>query len=106
MYTSVQNAAIKLVNEILNFVQRDGSDPSEWYLGITDDHERRLFTDHRIKKANEHLYIVLSVPDKETAKMVERHLTDDVFGRMDGAPGGSSDGSFVYAYKKQTYTKP
>jgi len=106
MYTTLQNAGIKLVNEILNFIAQDGSDPSEWYAGITDDKERRLFTEHGVKKENERLYIVLPAPDKETAELVESHLTDPVFGRMDGAPGGSSNGSFVYAYKKQSYTKP
>jgi hypothetical protein len=106
VYTTVQNTAIKLVNEILNFIAQDGSDPSEWYAGITDDKERRLFSEHCVKKENERLYIVFPAPDKETADLVENHLTDSVFGRVDGAPGGSSNGSFVYAYKKQPYTKP
>jgi hypothetical protein len=104
MYTQVQNAVIELVNQILNHVQRDNSDPSEWYAGITDDAERRLFTDHRVKKESECHYIYLSVPDKATADLVEGHLTDPVFGRMDGGPGGESNGRFVYAYKKQPYT--
>ncbi len=105
MYTSVQNAAIEIVNKILNHVQRSLTDPADWYAGITDEPERRLFTEHRIKRENDRLYVYFPTPDKETADLVEAHLTDSVFGRMDGGAGGPSNGSYVYAYLKQTYTR-
>jgi hypothetical protein len=101
VYTAVQNAAIEVVNKILNFVQQAGSDQSDWYAGITDDRERRLFAEHLVRKEDTGSYICLPAPDKETADLVESHLTDDVFGRMDGGPGGDTKGCFVYAYMKK-----
>jgi len=106
VYTTVQSAAIEVVNKIVNYVQQRASDPSDWYAGITDDPERRLFAEHFVRKEDIGSYIYWSVPDKETADFVERHLTDSIFGRMDGGPGGDTKGCFVYAYLKKAHTKP
>jgi hypothetical protein len=106
VYTTVQSAAIEVVNKILNLVQQRVSDPSDWYVGITDYPERRLFAEHLVRKEDIGSYIYLPMPDRETADFVERHLTDPVFGRMDGGPGGDTKGCFVYAYMKKAHIKP
>src|SRR5260370_42654345 len=87
VYTTVQSAAIEVVNKIVNYVQQRASDPLDWYAGITDDPERRLFAEHFVRKEDIGSCIYFPVPDKETADMVERHLTDFIFRSLDVGPG-------------------
>ena|SRR3989442_1988511 len=104
MYTTAQTDAIAVVNRILNFTQRHAAPPADWYVGITDEPDRRIFVDHRVKAQHDpHTY--LPVPSKEAAQLIEDFLTDPIFGGFDGGPGGDTNGRFVYAYLKKPHTK-
>src|SRR5260370_17584886 len=86
VYTTVQSAAIEVVNKIVNHVQQRVSDPSDWYAGITDDPERRLFAEHFVRKEDIGSYIFFPVADKKTPDFIRTHLPDSNFGRIDGGP--------------------
>lgn len=74
---------------------------SDYYVGITNDVERRLFTEHNVSKENA-WWIFREAVDKATAQAVEEYYLDK---GMKGDTGGGTDGSvFVYCYEIKTST--
>lgn len=73
----------------------------EYYVGITDDIERRLFTEHKVPKEN-HWYIWVKTDDPSIARKVEDHYLK--LG-MEGDKGGGNDKSiYVYCYSIAQFT--
>ena len=104
MYSETQGEAIRVMNQVLNYVEAFGLPRSRWFFGITDEPPRRLPGEHRVALETDP-HICLPVSNTQTAKFVEGFLTDDVFGGFDGGPGGHTQGKFVYAYLKQPHTR-
>jgi hypothetical protein len=91
----------KVLNEIIAYINKGGSRMTDWYAGITDDPEKRLFTDHNVQR-NGGSWIYRDAGTEDTARDVEQHLLD---AGCDGGPGGGSGSSkYVYAYKKTSTT--
>lgn len=68
---------------------------SDFYIGITNDPERRLFDEHKVKKDG--MWWIYSKADNiETAREVEKYYLDK---GMRGGDGGGDDTSvYVYCY--------
>ncbi len=68
---------------------------SDFYIGITNDPERRLFDEHNVKK--DYMWWIYSKADNiEIARKVEKHYLDK---GMRGGDGGGDDTSvYVYCY--------
>lgn len=68
---------------------------SDFYIGITNDPECRLFDEHKVKKDG--MWWIYSKADNiETARTVERYYLDK---GMRGGDGGGDDTSvYVYCY--------
>ncbi len=75
---------------------------SDFYIGITNDVNRRLFTEHNVDRDNA-WWIYIDAIDKATAQAVEEHY----FGQgMNGDTGGGTDDStYVYCYQISNSTK-
>ena len=104
------NYSLKLKNKmtkkeiVIEFEKYIGIDNySGWYVGITNDIDRRLFGEHEVIKKQDR-WIWCPADSKDVAQEVEACFLD---AGMDGDTGGGNDDTtFVYAYKKNLHTNP
>ena len=74
----------------------------EFYCGITDDVERRLFEEHNVSKENG-FWIYGPADDIEVAREVEKHYLN--LGMQGSTGGGNEDSIWFYCYLVMQYTK-
>ena len=100
MNAKLKEELIKIIAEIEIFIVDNGGFFSDWYVGITDDIKGRLYRYHNVKDT----IIFVKAPSIEFARIIERYFIEER--KTDGGTGGGNDsGFYVYAYKKQNYTK-
>lgn len=86
--------ATRVAGEIDKYI--GGVSYQGWYAGITDDPERRLFTEHNVsKQVGAWIYHPCSTDG--IAREVEQHFLDK--GCQGGPGGGDGTSKYVYAYK-------
>ena len=69
---------------------------SDYYIGITNNIERRLFGEHNVSKENA-WWIWCTAVDKETAQQVEEYFLAK--GMQGNTGGGNDDTVYVYCYE-------
>lgn len=74
---------------------------SDFYVGITNDIQRRLFDEHKVSEKNG-WWIYRQAIDKKTAQYVEEYFLNK--GMKGDTGGGTDDSSFVYCYEITNYT--
>lgn len=74
----------------------------EFYCGITDNIERRLFKEHNVSKDNG-VWIYGHADSIDDAREVEKHYLD--FGMQGNTGGGNENSLWVYCYLVMQYTK-
>jgi hypothetical protein len=100
MNNSDKEKAAAIAKEMENHIEKNGGIYQEWYVGITDDINERLFKYHNVK----HCYIYRKAPTVDWAREIEKYFIEKYY--VDGGSGGGNDNSFyVYAYKIKTDTK-
>jgi hypothetical protein len=100
MANSDEDKAVAIAKEIENHISENGGVYGEWYVGITDDINERLFGYHNVK----HVYIYRVAPTVEWAREIERYFIEKQ--HTDGGSGGGNNKSkYVYAYKIRMETK-
>ena len=100
MNAKVKEELVKIITEIETFMAENGCIYSDWYVGITEDVKKRLHSYHNVKDT----CVFVKAPSIRFARIIERYFIEER--RTDGGTGGGNDDSFyVYAYKKQDYTK-
>lgn len=88
-----KEAIIKAIDE---HIQSSGrSSYSDFYIGITNDVERRLFGEHRVNRDGM-WWIYAQADTVEIARETEKHYLD--LKMRGGAGGGGDDAKFVYCY--------
>lgn len=93
----------ELISQIENYIAQNGGQttPYGWYVGITSDPERRLFTEHRVNR-NDGPWIYGPTSSEAEARQVEQYfLTRGYHG---GTGGGDQSAIYVYAYRIAWYT--
>lgn len=68
---------------------------SDFYIGITNDVERRLFDEHRVPREG-HWWIYSPADNEAVAREVEKHYLD--YGMHGSFGGGKGDGTAKYVY--------
>lgn len=96
-------AKSEIITKITNYINNNGGSANTWYVGITNDIDRRLFTEHGVDKENG-LWIYEPTSSDSIARSIEKHFADA--GLEGGGGGGDDDSTFVYAYKMTTSTNP
>jgi len=92
-----------IVMEMLEFIQREGSHPKTWYVGVTDDPQGRLFDEHQVNYQDD-AWIYRQAASEIEAQRVQEYFLE--FG-LDGRKGALRSGARkVYAYRKGISTKP
>ena len=74
----------------------DGYNFNKFYIGITNDIERRLFGEHNVPR-NGHWRIHREAINKKHAQAVEEHFLNK--GMKGDTGGGTDDSVWVYCYK-------
>ena len=92
----------EIISEFINYLGlTQGTNFSNYYVGITNNVERRLFGEHNIKKNG--VWISCGAKSKVVAQEVEEFFLN--LG-MDGDTGGGTDDTrVVYCYLKTNYTR-
>jgi hypothetical protein len=92
----------ELKSQIGSYIAQKGGAYRTWYVGITNEPDRRLFDEHGVDKSG--AWVHGSATSNTVARRVEQHF---IKLGCDGAPGGGDVKSKgVYAYKKTASTKP
>lgn len=94
----------QIIQEIFACMMNVGGQHGSWYVGVTADPKRRLFTEHNV---NEKLgnWIHRTADTAQDARGIEEYFLNIL--QTDGGLGSSDETArTVYAYKKAAGTKP
>lgn len=98
------------IDAIREFIRSHGGRYSEYYIGITDDLDRRLFEEHRVRRhrfgQRSDVYKGWDARIDGIARMIEKRALDEFRGIDGGTGGGSSSVRYVYIFKKTQSTDP
>lgn len=89
----------KIIAEITSYLQT--SNYTGFYIGITNDVERRLFEEHKVSKQNG-CWIYGKADSKSIAQDVEEYFLNE--GMQGDTGGGNDDSTYVYCYQITSYT--
>lgn len=92
-----------IVSEFNAHIRKQGGNFENWYVGITQDIEQRLFGDHKVPR-KDHWFIHREAFTSDDARAVEKAFLE--WGCDGGTGGGDEDTCFVYAYLKTSVTDP
>jgi len=94
----------EIIDEIKVHIESEKGPFNTWYIGITNDANRRLFeeNEHNVSKENG-WWIYRSSGTKEIAQDIEKYFLE--LGLKGGTGGGTEDSIIVYAYKITEDTK-
>ena len=94
----------QLMEKIENYIEKNGGVFKDygWYAGITNDAERRLFTEHKVNK-KDGAWIYGTAESFAAAREVEDALLEQ--GCQGGRGGGNVDSRVVYAYRITFHTQ-
>ena len=86
----------QIVNDIDSHLEKSKKQYySDFYIGITNDVNRRLFGEHNVPKDNS-WWIYRQAVDKDTAQKVEEYYLNK--GMQGDTGGGTEETLFVYCY--------
>lgn len=98
----MSKTAQEIVNDIDAHLQKSSAKYfSDFYIGITNDIDRRLFNEHNVPTEN-HWYIYRNAINDEHSRAVEKHYLDK--GMQGGGGGGDDSATYVYCYKISSIT--
>ncbi|MBW2984763.1 hypothetical protein KY361_06605 [Candidatus Woesearchaeota archaeon] len=94
----------EIKRDIKNHMDKYEKKYSSWYIGVTEDPQRRLFDEHKVDEKKDH-WIYSTAVSAEVARKIEKYFIEGL--HVDGGKsGGDKDARVVYAYQKTTHTKP
>lgn len=93
----------QIINEFLGYMAKTGGLYKEWYVGITNDPQQRLFTEHNVDEQNGN-WIHAPADTNLVARSVEDYFLNQ--GCDGGSGGGDNSSTTAYAYKKTVNTNP
>ena len=91
-----------IIAEIAAHVADRGGTYPDWYVGITEDPRRRLFTEHNVDEAGGH-WIYRECDSAQSARAIEKHFLN--LGMQGGPGGGDNDAVYVYVYRTTPETR-
>ncbi len=93
----------QIITEIDAYLQKsDKKYWSDYYIGITNDIDRRLFTEHNVNRNNA-WWIWEEATSKSVAQAVEEYYLAK--GMKGDTGGGTDDSTYVYCYEITNDTK-
>ena len=93
-----------IIKDIEEHVDKNGGDFATWYVGVTANPKRSLFTQHRLRTAGD-AWISRRAMDELQAAEVEDYFRSVRRTKAGNGRAGADD-VFVYAYKMKAHTRP
>lgn len=93
----------QILNEIIQYIHKEGYNYSSWYVGIASDPKDRLFNEHNVDENS--WWIYRQAESSQSARNVEE-LIIKTYHTDGGTGGGDHSTKYVYAYKKTSTTNP
>lgn len=91
-----------IIKEISEHIRTSGrSHYFEFYIGVTNDVERRLFDEHRVYRKGM-CWIYVRADNAAIAREVERYYQD--LGMRGSTGGGDDESTYVYCYEVKPWT--
>jgi len=84
-----------IIKKFEDYISSNGGRYSEWYVGITSDIDKRLFSEHNAKNTR---WIWDEATSASAAREIEEHFIN-ILGTKGASGGGDEKSKFVYAYK-------
>ena len=94
----------QIAGEIKEYIDKGIIAYANWYVGITNNAERRLFTDHGVRREDDQ-WIYRPAASSVDARAVESYFVNKL-GTDGGTGGGDATANIVYAYRKSAHTRP
>lgn len=98
-----QSKVLQNIAEFEEYMEKNGGYYSDWYVGITDNPQKRLFQDHNVKEKNDQWLFQHCGSASDAAEVVKYFLKKGCDGK---SGGGDYNTTYAYAYKKNSRTKP
>ena len=92
---------MKNLIDLYNYISRNDGKFSDWYVGISQNPEHRLFTQHKVSKQSG-TWSYTPLTKQKIARAFEQVLI--AFGCKGGGGGSDNELLSVYAYKITQYT--
>lgn len=89
--------------KIITYITTNDPNYSNWYVGIAENPERRLFIDHNVSRTND-LWIYAQYSTDEEARNTEEYIIQSL-GTDGDVGGGSEKSTYVYSYRKTTNSR-
>jgi len=91
--------------EILAYIKEFGGDFSDYYVGVSDDPKKTLFTVHNVNRKKDP-WLYKQALTLQAAKTAQNYFINRL--KVDGAQQSdlNEDTDCVYVYKKSRQTKP
>ena len=99
----VKTEVPEIYEEIKAYITQKGEDYENWFVGVTADVERSLFSEHRVYRYDD-LWIFRKCLTNRAVENIKNSLL-----RLgcDGFLGGwVNSHNYVYAYRKTAHSKP
>jgi hypothetical protein len=93
-----------IISDIKAHIQKGGGRYRDWYVGITENPRHRLFNDHGVHEKGD-WWIYRQASSAAAARRIEDYFVNTL-GTDGGLGGGDEDAVYVYAYKKNSHTRP
>lgn len=99
----MQQQESSVVNDIVHYIRKTNTPLADWYVGVAEDVQARVFEEHGVNKERDY-WIYRECFTAAAARRIEQYFITNC--QTDGGSGGGSDASrFVYAYKKELHTR-
>ena len=95
--------AEKVTQEMYDHVQKCGGISSSWYVGLTNDPQRRLFEEHGVRRNGDACIFRTFSSNAEARKVENMFIT---LGASGGSGGGDWRSTTVYTYRKTRHSSP
>ena len=92
----------QIISGIVKYVTGHGGDFRNWYVGITEDLDRRLFEEHNVSERRDQ-WIACEAASNKIARYAEGCLIQ-LYNMRGGEGGGHFRSRSVYAYRVEEYT--
>jgi len=90
--------------DIKDHMDKNGGYYPNWYVGVSKEPRERLFNGHSVEEKRD-AWIYREATNSIVARRVEKYFCD-IVGTDGGSGGGDEDACYVYAYKKNSHTRP
>lgn len=92
-----------IATQARNFTLTHGGNGKKFYVGITNNIQRRLFDEHQVKEESD-LYSFWNAQSHESADKIEKYLLNKY--PYEGHAGlGKDNSKYVYVYRIEDHTK-